>query len=356
MSEFTPTALSEEERQELVGQLRRKEGRWLAWARACQALLKNGLNPQTLFEATGFEPIQQNQITVAMQVYDSILRQDPPAHVRETYQEWGSDLLYELRELDQEQRSLCAQLALERKLDADQIREVAKATKDFCRLPKQPDNFDRHPGDAVAYQCWRLAQERTDLTERSRLIARGLQFAQSAGARGLIEALLLDLSGVPSRKPPMLPIYRLETEEDLPRLLPFAGTLPLSSNQVEAIAAVEAEGPFGLVSSPPGQQWLALPGWQAILTAEDPIACLEQIDRLPNAPEGPTEAVVLVVDRAERSWDAEHFFLVEQAEGARIQWLPEAIAAPILGRLVLILRPKRVLDENAIASPWQFEE
>lgn len=356
MSEFTPTTLSEAEQQELLGQLRRKEGRWLVWARACHALLKSGVSPQALFEATGFEPIQQNQITVAMQVYDSILRQNPPSHVRETYQERGSDVLYELRELDQEQRSLTAQLALERNLDADQIREVAKATKDFCRLSKQPEGFQRHPGDAVAYQCWRLAQERTDLAERSRLIARGLQFAQSAGARSAIETLLMDLSGVSTRKPPMLPLYRLETEEDLPRTLPFVGSLPLSAEQIAAVQQAEPQGAFGIIQTRADQQWLALPGWQAILGAQDPIACLEQLERLPNAPEGPTEWVAIVIDRAEQEWDAEKFFLVDRPEGAIVQWSPEPITAPILGRLVLILRPKRILDEAAIATPWQFEE
>ncbi len=33
---------------------------------------KIGYNPQDIFEATGFEPIQQNQVVVGAQVYSSL--------------------------------------------------------------------------------------------------------------------------------------------------------------------------------------------------------------------------------------------------------------------------------------------
>jgi len=39
------------------------------WGRACQQLQKAGYTPQGIFEETGFEPIQQNQIIVAAQVH-----------------------------------------------------------------------------------------------------------------------------------------------------------------------------------------------------------------------------------------------------------------------------------------------
>ncbi|MGB3297825.1 MAG: hypothetical protein WBA76_06110, partial [Phormidesmis sp.] len=56
----------------LTLQLRRKEGVWVEWGKACSTLQKTGMNPQQVFEATGFEPIQQNQLIAAAQVFDSM--------------------------------------------------------------------------------------------------------------------------------------------------------------------------------------------------------------------------------------------------------------------------------------------
>ena len=52
--------------EELLRSLRQKEGTWVEWGKACQQLQKAGYNPQRIFEETGFEPIQQNQIIVAI--------------------------------------------------------------------------------------------------------------------------------------------------------------------------------------------------------------------------------------------------------------------------------------------------
>ena len=58
--------------QELLLKLRQKEGKWVEWGQACAYLQKSGYNPQYIFEYTGFEPIQQNQIIVGSQVYNSL--------------------------------------------------------------------------------------------------------------------------------------------------------------------------------------------------------------------------------------------------------------------------------------------
>ena len=52
--------------------LRQKQGTWVEWGQAIAYLQKNGYNPQDIFEATGFEPIQQNQVIVGSQVYNSM--------------------------------------------------------------------------------------------------------------------------------------------------------------------------------------------------------------------------------------------------------------------------------------------
>ncbi|MDA0673022.1 MAG: hypothetical protein O3C67_04865, partial [Cyanobacteria bacterium] len=114
----------------LTQQLRRKEGNWVAWGRACQALQKAGLSPQKIFEDTGFEPIQQNQIVVATQVYDSVLKGGATAAVETHYGQRGSDVLYELRILSQGDRARVAEFALAQGLDADTIKDIVKAVKE----------------------------------------------------------------------------------------------------------------------------------------------------------------------------------------------------------------------------------
>jgi hypothetical protein len=70
--------------QDILLKLRRKEGTWVDWAQGCQTLQKAGLNPQQIFEETGFEPIQQNQIVVAEQVYQSAVKWGWPTRPRPT--------------------------------------------------------------------------------------------------------------------------------------------------------------------------------------------------------------------------------------------------------------------------------
>ena len=64
---------STEEAAELIRRLRQKEGSWVEWGNACATLQKAGYTSQQIFEETGFEPIQQNQVIVGSQVYTSLI-------------------------------------------------------------------------------------------------------------------------------------------------------------------------------------------------------------------------------------------------------------------------------------------
>jgi hypothetical protein len=66
-----PHSQSDVDVESLLQSLRRKEGTWVEWGQACLTLQKAGYSPQAIFEATGFEPVQQNQIIVGGQVYTS---------------------------------------------------------------------------------------------------------------------------------------------------------------------------------------------------------------------------------------------------------------------------------------------
>ncbi len=347
---------SDDVAQELLRKLRQKQGNWVEWGMAIAQLQKSGHNPQDIFEATGFEPIQQNQVIVGAQVYNSIEQAGVSPAVRSHYSTRGSDILYELRLLNNSERAAAAEVTFQHQVDADGSREVAKAIKDFSRFPTLPDGFSNHPGDAVAYQCWKLARQYSDLQERSRLIAKGLRFASSLTARKQIEQLLTDFTVVPKRPAPILPFFRLESEEELPRLVPVVGELPLKTQDLQAVPLVEQIEPFRMVKFAGEQAWVPLPGWQVVLGASDPVVILCKSDRLPNQTQPKSETVLVVCDRAVQEWDQGSYFVVDNAGELDFQWFETAPSIPLLGRIVVVVRPKKILDEEITKDSWQIDE
>jgi hypothetical protein len=348
--------LTDEIIQELLRKLRQKQGNWVEWGVAIAQLQKAGYNPQDIFEATGFEPIQQNQVIVGAQVYNSLNSGGTTQAVRSHYAQRGSDVLYELRLLTQEERAAAAELTFTHKVDCEEAREIAKAIKDFSRFVTPPQGFVNHPGDAVAYQCWKLARQNTDLQERSRLIAKGLRFAHTQTARKQIEQLLTDFTVVPKRPAPTLPFYRLESEVELPRLIPVVGELPLSPQDLQAVPLVEEIGVFRMVKFAGEQAWVPLPGWQVLLAAEDPVVILCNSDKFPNPNSTKIEPVLVVCDRAQRQWDASNYFVVDNSGELDFQWFETAPEIPLLGRIIVIVRPKKILDEEITKDSWQIDE
>lgn len=342
--------------QELLRRLRQKQGNWVEWGNAIAQLQKIGHNPQDIFEATGFEPIQQNQVIVGAQVYNCMEQAGSSPAALEHYGTRGSDILYELRFLTNTERAAAGELTFEHKLDADEAREVAKAIKDFSRFPTSPDGFSNHPGDAVAYQSWKLARQYSDLQERSRLIAKGLRFAHSPTARKQIEELLTDFTVVPKRPAPILPFFRLESEEDLPRLLPVVGEMPLKSEDLQAVPLVEEIQPFRMVRFAGEQAWVPLPGWQVVLAAVDPVVILCKSDRLPNQTQPKSETVLVICDRAIREWDASHYFVIDNSGELDFQWFETEPQIPLLAKIVVVVRPKKILDEEITKDAWQIDE
>ncbi|MGB5901117.1 MAG: RuBisCO accumulation factor 1 [Geitlerinemataceae cyanobacterium] len=348
--------LSPEAARELLKSLRRKEGNWIDWGQACQRLQKAGYASQVIFEETGIEPIQQNLTGVAAQVYDSLVKADAPEALRSYFAGPKSDVLYEFRVLNQEQRVSAAQLAMEKNLDVDEAHAVAAAIKNFYRLARLPEGFTTHPGDAVAYQYWMLARGKKDLQERSRAIALGLKFAHSPTARELIEKLLSDFTVVRARKAPLLPIYRVEEEENIPRIVPVVGSFPLTRSDLDAVAKLEESAPFRVVRVSGGTSLVPIPGWQVVVNAKEPVAILTSADRLPESTLARSEPVVVAIDRQATQWNATGYFLVDRDGELDIQWFPEEPEFPLLGQVVVIFRPKKVFDENASRELWHIDE
>ncbi len=343
--------------QGILLKLRRKEGTWVDWAQGCQALQKARFTPQQIFEETGFEPIQQNQIVVAEQVYQSIIKVGVAPATKAHFTQQGSDSLYELRLLSQADRASTADFALRHGLDSAEVRDLVKPIKEYSYRKENPPGFGDGPGDAIAYHFWKLARQKDDLQDRSRLIAQGLRFAEGTEARQQIEKLLTDFTVVKSRPAPRLPLYRLETENDLPRMIPVVGELPLTVDDLKAVPVVVSAAPFGMVSATGNSAWIAVPGWQVIFRAEDPVGLLTQSRQLPNYPgDAADETVLVVVDRSDRTWDDDGYFLTAEAEQLTLVWSPSPLETPILGKVILILRPKRILDEDYNRELWQLDE
>lgn len=355
---FSPSQdnLSDVDVDRLLQMLRRKEETWVEWGRACQMLQKTGHSPQAIFEATGFEPIQQNQIIVSTQIYTNLCDYNAPEPVLGYFAKRRSDILYEFRILGQGDRVKAATLAMEHQIDADEAHLIAKSIRDFSRLKKLPEGFTDAPGDAVAYECWRLARQKDDLQERSRLIGRGLQYAASSMARKQLERLLTDFSVVKAKNAPRLPLYRLEQNDELPRVIPVLGQWPLTVDDLSAIPVLFEEGKFRIVRHDGAAAWFAISGWQVISQAEDPLAFLAKSNELNLSIPEPVENVAVVIDRAQRRWNSESYFVVEEQGRLVIQWFSEEPSEKLLGQIILIMRPQKVTEELESDDIWHIDE
>jgi hypothetical protein len=349
----------------LLKLLRHKQGTWVQWGQACQALQKLGENSLAIFENTGFEPIQQNQIVVASQVYASLEAGNADAHVLHHFQQKGSDILHELRVLTQAERVTMATFALEKNLDVLEAKDVVKAIKEASNMANLPEGFTRHPGDAVVLQVLKSAQGKADPQEKTRLIARGLRFAHSPKARLAIENILMDMANPSQKKAPNLPNFRYDSEDNIPRILPVVGNLPLSIEQFLKVAQVQETAPFGIVHAQAETTWVTLPGWLVVHQAEDGVVVACNTDTLQpvinqdvlSSIRDRAEDVLILIDRAQREWDENSYFAIAGADGSlNFAWFDSAPNVELLGKITLTLRPKRFFDEEASKDRWQFEE
>jgi hypothetical protein len=92
------------------------------------------------------------------------------------------------------------------------------------------------------------------------------------------------------------------------------------------------------------------------LGAEDPVVILCNSDRLPNQTQNTVEPVMVVIDRAQRRWDAISYFVVNNSGELDFQWFETEPEVPLLGRIIVIVRPKRIVDEEVTKDAWQIDE
>jgi hypothetical protein len=328
-------------------------------------LQKMGENSLAIFENTGFEPIQQNQIVVASQVYASLQAGNAADIVLTHFEQKGSDILNELRVLNQSERVAMATFALEKNLDVLEAKDIVKAVKEASAVANLPEGFTRHPGDAVVLQILKATQGKIDPQERTRLIARGLRFAHSEKARKAIEQLLMDMTSPAKKKAPNLPNFRYDGEDSIPRILPVAGALPLSVEKFQSVPQVSEIAPFGIVHASSEATWATLPGWFVVHGAEDGVIVACNTDTLRAAinqevlssVRDRSEDVLVLVDRSQCEWDENSYFAIADENGnLNFAWFDAQPDVKILGKVTLTLRPKRFFDEDASKDRWQFEE
>jgi hypothetical protein len=137
--------------------------------------------------------------------------------------------------------------------------------------------------------------------------------------------------------------------------LPVAGQLPLTSAEFKDVPILQTTGSFQLVQLTKQQIVVAIPGWQVVLKAQDPVGILCNTSQL-SAKTGKPEDVLVVVDRGEQEWNADSYFVVDQSGQLGIQWFADAPDVPLLGRIILVMRPKRILDEGLSLDVWQIDE
>lgn len=361
----TPVPTLPTDSEGLLKLLRHKEGTWVQWGQACQMLQKMGESSLAIFENTGFEPIQQNQIVVASQVYASLQAGNAADIVLAHFEQKGSDILNELRVLNQSERVTMATFALEKNLDVLETKDVVRAIKEASAVANLPEGFTRHPGDAVVLQVIKAAQGKIEPQERTRLIARGLRFAHSEKARAEVERLLMDMANPTRKKAPNLPNFRYDGEDNIPRILPVAGTLPLSVDQFQAVAQLQEIPPFGIVQSSGAEAWATLPGWFVVHQAEDGVIVAGNTDTLQAAINQEvlssirdrSEDILVLVDRSQCDWDENSYFAIADDHGnLKFAWFDAQPDVKLLGKVTLTLRPKRFFDEDASKDRWQFEE
>jgi hypothetical protein len=110
--------------------------------------------------------------------------------------------------------------------------------------------------------------------------------------------------------------------------------------------------------------WIALPAWPALQRAADPVALQVENQLLgslldqPVAAEEERDPVLLVVDRAVRTWEGRAgVFLVDREGWLSLEWIDEDLPpSPLLGQVLMAIRPPRIFDEEVAQDPWQLEE
>ncbi|KAL2549157.1 Rubisco accumulation factor 2 [Forsythia ovata] len=362
-------------------------GLWYEYAPLIPSLTQEGFTPATLEEITGIASSEQNRLVVASQVRESLIESTDPDTVSYFDPPGYSELLYEIRLLNNQQRASAARFIIAQKFDGKETQELAKAMKDFPRRygDRGWESFNRNlPGDCLGFMYFRQAQEHKTASspELSKAaLERALQVVESDKAKKRVEEELERKGGegigegdVDSDVLVRVPVVRMAVgevaESSVVAILPVCKA---EGREIELEAApweCGMGGEFGVLEAEKGwTRWVVLPGWEPVATLKrGGVAVLFPKAKGVLAWKGKKretdEEILVVADRGRTEVAADDgFYLVASGgngsaeEGLKVEKgvkLKEMGVEKSLGTVVLVVRPPREENEDQLADDdWE---
>ncbi|KAG0454395.1 hypothetical protein HPP92_025699 [Vanilla planifolia] len=323
--------------------LRNRLGLWYEYAPLISSLSRDGFTPPSIEEITGITGAEQNRLAVASQVRDSLIPPSfafPPDLLPFFDAPSSANLLYELRLLNASQRVAASLYIIERRLDAKEARELARAMKDFPKRRGEEGwkSFSAaSPGDCLAYADFRLSREVMEEGERVAALERAMVAVETEEAKRTIEDEMAggkkvgETEGEEQDAVPV-PVVRLRYGEVADATSVVVLPVCLAAEGEEGVEAApgwcRGEGEMGVV--------VAERGWRRWVSAA-----------VENEAAGGGGGVLVVVDKAKKEVAEEGYYLVGGGGGGRVlgvergRKLLEMGKKEALGGVVLVVRPPK---------------
>ncbi|CAI9773094.1 unnamed protein product [Fraxinus pennsylvanica] len=362
-------------------------GLWYEYAPLIPSLNQDGFTSANLEEITGIPSGEQNRLVVAAQVRESLVQFTDPDTVAYFDPAGFSELLYEIRLLNNQQRATAARFIVANKFDGKQTQELARAMKDFPRRygDRGWDSFNgKLSGDCLGFMYFRQAQEHKTASSpelRKAALERALEVVDSDKAKKKVEEELERKDGEERGASDMdpdglvrVPVVRMAVgevaESSVVAILPVC---KVEEGEIEVEAApweCGMEGEFGVLEAEKGwTRWVVLPGWEPVATLKrGGVAVLfpkaKGILPYKSKRREVEEEILVVADRGRTEVSVDDgFYLVAsggngiQEEGLKVEKgskLKESGVTESLGTVILVVRPPREENEDQLADDdWE---
>ncbi|KAG0453309.1 hypothetical protein HPP92_025973 [Vanilla planifolia] len=348
--------------------LRNRLGLWYEYAPLISSLSRDGFTPPSIEEITGITGAEQNRLAVASQVRDSLIPPSfafPPDLLPFFEAPSSANLLYELRLLNASQRVAASLYIIERRLDAKEARELARAMKDFPKRRGEEGwkSFSAaSPGDCLAYADFRLSREVMEEGERVAALERAMVAVETEEAKRTIEDEMAggkkvgETEGEEQDAVPV-PVVRLRYGEVADATSVVVLPVCLAAEGEEGVEAApgwcRGEGEMGVVVAERGwRRWVVLPGWGPAAAVWERGGVVVEFGDGRVLPwrmrqREVEEGVLVVVDKAKKEVAEEGYYLVGGGGGGRVlgvergRKLLEMGKKKALGGVVLVVRPPK---------------
>ncbi|KAI3897077.1 hypothetical protein MKX03_009680 [Papaver bracteatum] len=357
--------------------LRDRLGVWYEYATLIPPLFQQGFTPSSIEEATGITGVEQNRLVVAAKVRDSFSQTELEPQALAFFDNGGAEILYEVRLLSAAQRVASARYIIEKRFDARETQELAKAIKDFPRRQNDKgwENFNYLcPGDCLAFYFYRQSREHKNPSDQRTInLEKALEMAETDKAKKRILDELNIKSGDEIEEIEIkikVPVVRMKmgelSESSKVVMLPVCkaedGEIPV----MEAPEECKSEGEFGVLNAEKGwKRWVVLPGWDPVVKLGKGVV-VEFLDArvLPWKVNRwyKEEPILVVVDRNRMEVVAEDgFFLISNSKqgdnGFKVErgsTLIDLGVKECLGSVVLVVRPPKEENEDQLADEdWE---